>query len=112
MNGVLHTRLSRFGLTFKGVIPVLLGILFLLPGCKEEQEPANALFEALGSEVTGIDFINKLTPTPEFNMFNYMYFYNGAGVGTGDFNNDGLACLPCESKDPDDNKAEAAGTPQ
>src|SRR4029079_3384019 len=24
------------------------------------------------------------------NMFKYMYFYNGAGVGAGDFNNDGL----------------------
>ncbi len=90
MYGVLHIRLDRFALTFKGMVPLLLGILFLLPGCKEEQEPANPLFEALGSEVTGIDFVNKLTPTPEFNMFNYMYFYNGAGVGAGDFNNDGL----------------------
>ncbi|MEI2748233.1 MAG: VCBS repeat-containing protein [Ferruginibacter sp.] len=26
-------------------------------------------------------------------MFKYMYFYNGAGVGAGDFNNDGLVDL-------------------
>ena len=26
-------------------------------------------------------------------MFNYMYFYNGAGIGAGDFNNDGLIDL-------------------
>ncbi|HJS54588.1 MAG TPA: VCBS repeat-containing protein, partial [Chitinophagaceae bacterium] len=48
-------------------------------------------FEALDSKHTGIDFVNKLTPTAQFNMFKYMYFYNGAGVGVGDFNNDGLS---------------------
>jgi len=42
---------------------------------------------------TGLDFTNKLTPTKEFNVFKYMYFYNGAGVGAGDFNNDGLIDL-------------------
>ena len=26
-------------------------------------------------------------------MFKYMYFYNGAGVGAGDFNNDGIIDL-------------------
>ena len=49
------------------------------------------MFEALDSKTTGIDFENKLTPTAQFNMFKYMYFYNGAGVGVGDFNNDGLS---------------------
>src|SRR5678816_363262 len=55
---------------------------------KEEQA---ALFEGLDASSTGIDFVNKLTPTARFNMFKYMYFYNGAGVGVGDFNNDGLS---------------------
>lgn len=50
-------------------------------------------FNVLESNQTGLDFTNKLTPTAEFNMFNYMYFYNGAGVGAGDFNNDGLVDL-------------------
>jgi hypothetical protein len=45
------------------------------------------------SEQTGLQFINKLEATTAFNMFNYMYFYNGAGVGAGDFNNDGLIDL-------------------
>ncbi len=47
------------------------------------------LFEALSAEQTGIQFENKLRPTEQFNMFHYMYYYNGAGVATGDFNNDG-----------------------
>ncbi len=49
------------------------------------------LFEALSAEQTGIQFENKLHPNEQFNMFHYMYYYNGAGVGTGDFNNDGQA---------------------
>src|SRR5687768_18247103 len=47
----------------------------------------------MGEEQTGLRFTNKLTATPQFNMFHYMYFYNGAGVGAGDFNNDGLVDL-------------------
>ncbi len=46
-------------------------------------------FEVLEHTKTGLDFNNKLTPTPEFNVFKYMYYYNGGGVGAGDFNNDG-----------------------
>lgn len=56
--------------------------------CNMETKEA-ALFEMLDATKTGITFENKLKPTPEFNMFHYMYYYNGAGVGTGDFNNDG-----------------------
>ena len=47
------------------------------------------MFEALEAGRTGLDFSNKLTPTQEFNVFKYMYFYNGGGVGAADFNNDG-----------------------
>ena len=64
----------------------------MLPfSCSDKKDEAPALFEALESKATGIDFANKLTPTAQFNMFKYMYFYNGAGVGVGDFNNDGLS---------------------
>ena len=48
-----------------------------------------ALFTALNNDTTGLHFSNTLKPTPEFNMLKYMYYYNGAGVGAGDFNNDG-----------------------
>ena len=47
------------------------------------------LFEMLDATKTGIQFENKLKPNEAFNMFHYMYYYNGAGVGTGDFNKDG-----------------------
>jgi hypothetical protein len=48
-----------------------------------------ALFEVLDSDRTGLSFVNKLTPTDSFNLFDYMYYYNGSGVAAGDFNNDG-----------------------
>ena len=49
-----------------------------------------AMFQVLTDDVTGLHFNNKITPTQNFNMFNYMYFYNGSGLAAGDFNNDGL----------------------
>jgi enediyne biosynthesis protein E4 len=52
-----------------------------------------ALFELLDESTTGLHFTNTLTPTDSFNIFHYMYYYNGAGVGAGDFNNDGLVDL-------------------
>ncbi|MEJ7587775.1 MAG: VCBS repeat-containing protein [Ferruginibacter sp.] len=51
------------------------------------------LFEVLQHDKTGLDFNNRLTATESFNMFNYMYFYNGSGVAAGDFNNDGTVDL-------------------
>ncbi len=51
------------------------------------------MFRVLDHNSTGLDFSNKLTPTKDFNVFHYMYFYNGAGVAAGDFNNDGLIDL-------------------
>ncbi len=51
------------------------------------------LFELMESKQTGLHFSNTLKSTNDFNLFKYMYFYNGAGVSTGDFNNDGLADL-------------------
>jgi hypothetical protein len=47
-------------------------------------------FTKLYSEHTGIDFSNDLTFNRDFNIYTYRNFYNGGGVGLGDFNNDGL----------------------
>ncbi len=71
-----------------GLISAALGLL-ILSGCKNKVQE-NSLFDVLESKETGLDFSNKLENTQEFNLFKYMYFYNGSGVGAGDFNNDGL----------------------
>ncbi|MFN8288885.1 MAG: VCBS repeat-containing protein [Chitinophagaceae bacterium] len=69
----------------------LLGFLFSCSNKKKENTPV--LFETLTSKRTGISFSNTLTYNKEFNLFKYIYFYNGSGVGAGDFNNDGLTDL-------------------
>lgn len=51
------------------------------------------MFELLDQQATGISFANTLTPKADLNMLKYMYFYNGAGVGAGDLNNDGRTDL-------------------
>jgi enediyne biosynthesis protein E4 len=47
-------------------------------------------FKIVPSSESGITFQNKLTESVDFNIFNYMYFYNGAGAAVGDVNGDEL----------------------
>ena len=47
-------------------------------------------FRIVPPSESGITFQNKLTESVDFNIFNYMYFYNGAGVAVGDVNGDGV----------------------
>ncbi|MCK0191048.1 VCBS repeat-containing protein [Arenibacter sp. F20364] len=39
---------------------------------------------------TGIEFQNTVTESDDLNILDYLYFYNGGGVATGDINGDGL----------------------
>ena len=62
--------------------------------CNNSSKPTEqSLFIVLKSDSTGLDFVNNLKPTTDFNLLKYMYYYNGAGVGAGDFNNDGKTDL-------------------
>ena len=64
---------------------LFVAVLFAF-GCKQKTRP---LFEVLDEEKTGLHFANNLKPNAKVNMLTYMYFYNGAGLATADFNNDG-----------------------
>lgn len=51
---------------------------------------ASTLFQEMDASETNLDFENKLDDSEDFNIIEYLYFYNGGGVATGDINNDGL----------------------
>jgi enediyne biosynthesis protein E4 len=50
-------------------------------------------FQQLKADFTGVSFKNQIEESDSLNVINYEYIYNGAGVGVGDLNNDGLADL-------------------
>lgn len=66
---------------------IYFSIPFLFCACKKADP---ALFQLLPPNRTGIDFANYLAEGDSLNILNYVYYYNGGGVGIGDFNNDGL----------------------
>ena len=65
----------------------ILGIFFGL-SCQSEIS-TNAIFTEKGERSTQIDFENRLQPSAALNIIEYLYYYNGAGVGVADFDNDG-----------------------
>ena len=76
---------------FRVLVYIGLGVqVIYMSACNRTTAIENPIFEILDSSKTGLQFSNRLTPTASLNMFKYMYFYNGGGVGAGDFNNDGL----------------------
>lgn len=50
----------------------------------------NTRFQEIAPRSSGITFENTLVEDTTFNFLNYLYYYNGGGVATGDIDNDGL----------------------
>ena len=90
MNNFLNDKLSHHTTKYFYFFNILL--LLILLGCKQKLD-SPPIFDVLNYKETGLNFTNQLTPTDSFNMFKYMYFYNGGGIGAGDYNNDGLVDL-------------------
>lgn len=65
-------------------------IILIVSGCVDVAENKSTLFSKIDNRKAGIDFINQLDQTEELNTYTFRNFYNGAGVGVGDINNDGL----------------------
>lgn len=60
---------------------------FVVVSCTQKQD---RLFEKLSSDKSNITFNNKLDPSKNISILDYLYYYNGGGVALGDINNDGL----------------------
>ena len=76
----LHIHSSRIFLIFF--------VTAELVSCSTDER--ESLFQSVSSDHSGVKFINQLEETDDFNIIEYLYYYNGGGVAIGDINNDGL----------------------
>ena len=72
----------------------IIGFVILLMGLNSCQEVRQEkLFTQINSDISGIDFKNTITESEDFHYYQYIYSYDGGGVASADFNNDGLVDL-------------------
>lgn len=67
-----------------------LHFVFVITFTAFAQDHPSVLFKPVPDTESQINFSNFLKESPALNIITYEYFYNGGGVGLGDFNNDGL----------------------
>ena len=79
--------MNKKDFSFSILFAVSLG--FVVVSCSSINN-RETLFRSLAPSKTGIIFENNLNYNKELNPYTYRNFYNGGGVGIGDFNKDGL----------------------
>ncbi|HET9385170.1 MAG TPA: VCBS repeat-containing protein, partial [Gemmatimonadales bacterium] len=62
-------------------------------GCGKRERHEAPLFTLLSARHTGVGFANTIRTDDSINVQNHVYIYNGAGVASGDIDNDGLPDL-------------------
>jgi hypothetical protein len=73
------------------IFVLLLSVLWcIFPSLLSAQQKPATLFSLMSEKETGVSFLNNIKEDDSLNVMRYEYLYNGAGVGVGDFNNDGL----------------------
>ncbi len=69
---------------------LVLGLTFTNCSDSDNDSSEETIFESIPSDVSGVNFKNIVPENDSLNQFTYHYLFNGAGVGMGDINNDGL----------------------
>ncbi|HEY0898662.1 MAG TPA: VCBS repeat-containing protein [Sphingobacteriaceae bacterium] len=85
LKGKLSFELSNWA--FAAVIVAMFAI-----SCRSGQGDKQT-FQKIDPETSGVNFANNLVESDSLNILDYLYFYNGAGLASADFNNDGLEDL-------------------
>ncbi len=78
---------------------IILGVAACVGAC--EPSVNETLFVNLSPASTNISFSNNLSYSEEFNMIDYLYYFDGGGVAVGDINNDGLSDIYLVSNEQD-----------
>ncbi|SMD31935.1 Repeat domain-containing protein [Reichenbachiella faecimaris] len=65
-------------------------VIIMLGACDKADNTEKKKFTLIPSEKSGITFENTIVDETERNILIYDNYYQGSGVGLGDFNNDGL----------------------
>jgi enediyne biosynthesis protein E4 len=77
------------------IVFLLISLIIIVYAClqndKNKETFPDSLFRAVPPAESGIKFRNQLQETDSANSIFYEYYYNGAGLATGDLNNDGLS---------------------
>ena len=71
---------------------LIFALVSTLLSCQKENDDIK-LFEKVESKTSNVTFKNQLKESKDFGILDYLYFYNGGGVASGDINNDGLTDL-------------------
>ena len=71
---------------------LIFALISTLLSCQKEKDDIK-LFEKVESKTSNVTFKNQLKESKDFGILDYLYFYNGGGVASGDINNDGLTDL-------------------
>lgn len=89
-----YSQVFKIQKIMKGMRYLIMVLLFVV-SCKTDkkeqpQEKKETLFRFLSSDESGVKFQNTITESDSIYILDNYYMYNGAGLGVGDFNNDGL----------------------
>jgi len=80
--------MAKIAPLYRSALVALLSVLFLAAGCGDRG--GHHVFELLDAKETGIGFANTIATSDSLNELTDVYVYNGAGVGVGDIDDDGL----------------------
>ncbi|MDA9069811.1 VCBS repeat-containing protein [Algibacter sp.] len=71
------------------IVLFLFGVLFV--ACSSNNKKHTTTFSEISLKNSGVAFTNTITENDSLSYFKFPYIFNGAGVSTGDINNDGLS---------------------